>query len=246
MSSIHSSHVSAARGARRLLLGLTVAIATVLAGLTGGTAWAQTTFSHEVEVIDGARIELRLSSGADRAGDQASVVILTADADPAAPTDGQIAFLDQVELDDQGGATVTLVLPQADLTRYQLAVASSAGGERYIAPLVDGGPSSPAPSTPAPGSPDPSEPGTPSSPDPSQPGTPDPSSPGDSAAPTQDPSVAPTGTPSDPGDGTDGPGYDGDQGHQPGLPDTGGGAVALLGLLAVAGGVAVAVRRRSN
>lgn len=69
----------------------------------------------------------------------ASILILDADADPAAPEASDIAYVTEVVLDAEGTASFTAALP--DGLDYWLA-SSVPGGERYVA-MLDGSPGDP-------------------------------------------------------------------------------------------------------
>lgn len=255
------------RGMKRCLT-LTAALAVVLVTLIGNRAWAVTNFTHTLgDATSGNSVELVITSGSDRAGDEASVVLLTIEADARNPQDDDVVYVNQVRLDEQGSTTVTVNLPSDDLTQYQVAVASTSGGERYIAPLLGTDTIERPIPTSEPTEPGADEPGTEPTDDPtdepgdepgdqiSDPVTPVPAEPDDQ--PTTQPETTATepATPSTPSDPASDPSPDGtpaDAGtppwNRPGLPLAGAEGLALSGTLLLVGlGSALAfvlVRRR--
>ncbi|WP_423494539.1 hypothetical protein IM711_02505 [Microbacterium esteraromaticum] len=110
--------------------GCALALGAVLA-LAG--AQAASAAEHEATTSEGVA-EVRIAFGAEFAGAAATVLVLDADADPYAPTQGDIAYVAEVVADAEGAASFRAALPAG--LDYWLA-STPAEGERYVA-MLDG------------------------------------------------------------------------------------------------------------
>lgn len=110
--------------------GCALALGAVLA-LAG--AQAAGAAEHEATTSEGVA-EVRIAFGAEFAGAATTVLVLDADADPYAPTQGDIAYVAEVVADAEGAASFRAALPAG--LDYWLA-STPAEGERYVA-MLDG------------------------------------------------------------------------------------------------------------
>lgn len=110
----------------------------VLAGglVLTGSASAAGPLTHTT-TLDGDRAVVTVDGAPEFAGKDLSVLVLGQDADPFAPTAADIVYANQLVLDDAGNATFRVVVPEADLGSYVLALNTSAQTERYVA-VLDG------------------------------------------------------------------------------------------------------------
>ncbi|MER7212398.1 metallophosphoesterase [Streptosporangium sp. NPDC000239] len=89
---------------------------------------------HQAVVNDNGTVTVTVSAGAATAAKQLSFLLLKAGAPASAPAGGDIAYLGEARLDEQGNATLTVLLNQPDGTT--LALNTSGDTKRYVAPLL--------------------------------------------------------------------------------------------------------------
>ncbi|WP_239139756.1 metallophosphoesterase [Sphaerisporangium krabiense] len=114
-------------GAARTTAFTTAAPAAAEVAQTGG-------IHHEAVKNDDGTVTVTVSAGAAAAAGQLSFLLLKPGAAPSAPAEDDIAYLGEVRLDDQGNATLTVLLDQPDGT--MLALNTSGDTERHVAPLL--------------------------------------------------------------------------------------------------------------
>lgn len=225
--------------------------ALALAGVLGAApAAADAVLSHEASLEDGRYASIQVSSGPELAGEQLSVLVLTEDAALDAPAAADVVYIEQLVLDADGDAALRVRLPSAALGEYYLALNTTGGTDRYVAPLgeraVEVPTDEPEPTTPPTSAPEPTD-----GPTDGPTGAP---SPTDGA--TDGPTVAEPGPTSGTGDGSPSPGNGsgadgtagGDAGTDGGLSRTGAPValvtgIAIAALLAGAAGVLAARAR---
>lgn len=114
------------------VLGAALAVSVVM------PAAAAPSITHEaVLAADNTTATVTVHGGAASAGKWMSLLVLTEDANLAAPAQADIVYLNEVRLDDSGEGTVAFALPSPDLDAY--AIAMNAGSGRYIASLDPAG-----------------------------------------------------------------------------------------------------------
>ncbi|WP_432926908.1 metallophosphoesterase [Microbispora sp. CA-135349] len=124
----------AAAGAR------TVASATAVAPEAGATETGG--IHHEAVVNDDGTVTVTVSAGTAAAAKQSSFLLLKAGASTSVPAEDDIAYLGEARLDEQGDATLTVLLNQPEGTT--LALNTSGDTERYVASLLARAPETPA------------------------------------------------------------------------------------------------------
>ncbi len=107
----------------------------LLGGMVAGPASAAAELGHEVTLEDGGYAALRVTGGAELAGEQMSVLVLDEDAALDAPAAADIVYLDQRVVSEDGSVSLRVALPTGELDGYWLAVNTTGGTERYVAPL---------------------------------------------------------------------------------------------------------------
>lgn len=122
----------------RFVCGVALVGAVVGAGSAIGygasPALAASIAGHEAGVVGGVTT-VDLTGTAENAGDEASLLVLNGSSDASNPQTDEIAWVGQVTLDDTGSGSASFTLVGEDLCQFTLAVNTSDGGERYVAPL---------------------------------------------------------------------------------------------------------------
>ncbi|MFF3669720.1 metallophosphoesterase [Microtetraspora malaysiensis] len=96
---------------------------------------------HEVVVNDNGTVTVTVSAGTAAAAKQLSFLLLKAGASTSAPAEDDVAYLGEVRLDEQGNATVTVLLNRSDGTTLALNTSGDMG--RYVASLLPQEPGTP-------------------------------------------------------------------------------------------------------
>ncbi|GAA4204649.1 metallophosphoesterase [Microbispora amethystogenes] len=89
---------------------------------------------HEAVVNDDGTVTVTASAGTAAAAEQMSFLLLKAGAPASAPAEGDIAYLGEAPLDEQGGAALTVLLDKPDGST--LALNTSGATARYVASLL--------------------------------------------------------------------------------------------------------------
>ncbi|MEE6282806.1 PT domain-containing protein [Georgenia sp. MJ170] len=117
---------------RSMLIG---AGALALGGAVLAPAAADPAITHEASPADGGYADVVVTTGAELAGEWLSVLVIDEDADADAPATADIVFVEQRQLDDDGGLAFRVQLPSGELGGYDIALNTTGGTERYLAPL---------------------------------------------------------------------------------------------------------------
>ncbi|MEV5741261.1 metallophosphoesterase [Microbispora rosea] len=118
----------------------TVASATAVPPAAGATETGG--IRHEAVLNDDGTVTVTVSAGTTAAAKQLSFLLLKAGASTSAPAEDDIAYLGEAPLDEQGTATLTVLVDQPDGTT--LALNTSGDTERHVASLLPRTPGTPA------------------------------------------------------------------------------------------------------
>ncbi len=107
----------------------------LLGAMVATPAVAAVELGHEATLAEGGYADIRVTSGAELAREQLSVLVLEEGASLDAPAAGDVVHLDQRVADEDGAVSLRVALPSGELDGYWLAVNTTGGTERYVAPL---------------------------------------------------------------------------------------------------------------